>query len=587
MFKNKFNQFIISKIIEPNESFINDIYHLKENNFISTNDNKQLVIWTINEKNNMIYFYSQIKNFNFISIDKFNENNFFIIENNIEQFIIRYFEFKNKLISLLFLEKKNYPLKYIFEDINKIIENEENEIEEKDKEMLNFFFKKFNCEDENENNLFEINRKFLDEIDNKFMTLFEDINYKFLKENDDNYFINTNLIINKFINEIKNKKSKCGKEEKIKINYLLNFSEICNNIRKLYSYRLLISDKINNVYNLNNEYLLFMGQQYLFIKYSLLESEFLPVVTNNFLPCSLIDYKDYEINNILQDKIILNNHNDKIFYIIDLPEFLIHEKYYSYHSFIITNDKYLFFDEKRDNQIQFTVIPLQNFINNEHYQNIKELFNFKIEINPLKLLTCNNNEIFINLYEQNQLSIVNFNIINLKIDDKKNKNINEIKLKQKNSINIIPESYNFSGIYSKKYHISKLFSEESYYCSNLGSKQSIFFKFDDEYYFVNIKLVFHSKYLDCRPKDFNIEICDKEKRIINSLKFENENKNEDYLTNTITIGEKGKYIGFNIFDNYGGDYIILKEINFYININNIIVNPNSIINQIDQKIKED
>lgn len=71
------------------------------------------------------------------------------------------------------------------------------------------------------------------------------------------------------------------------------------------------------------------------------------------------------------------------------------------------------------------------------------------------------------------------------------------------------------------------------------------------------------------------------------MKFENENKDENSLTNTISIGEKGKYIGFNIFDNYGGDYIILKEINFYVNITNIIVNPNSIINQIDQKIKED
>ena len=78
----------------------------------------------------------------------------------------------------------------------------------------------------------------------------------------------------------------------------------------------MISCPIKKVYNLNNKYLLFMGKNYLFIKYSLLEREFSPVVTNNFIPASEINYNDYEIKSITQDYIILNDFNNTYIYII-------------------------------------------------------------------------------------------------------------------------------------------------------------------------------------------------------------------------------------------------------------------------------
>ena len=160
----------------------------------------------------------------------------------------------------------------------------------------------------------------------------------------------------------------------------------------------------------------------------------------------------------------------------------------------------------------------------------------------------------------------------------KTQKIKEIKLIHKNEKKIMPEMTTSSSIYDTKYDANNLFKEYLYYCSDYGKVQNLKFTFDDEYYFTNIIFEFHEDYLNCRPKKFNIEISDKKRRCINSIKIENEN-NSGNLTETINLNESGKFIELNISDNYGGQFIIIKRIYF----NAIIIN---IIKKEDEIIKE-
>jgi len=75
--------------------------------------------------------------------------------------------------------------------------------------------------------------------------------------------------------------------------------------------------------------------------------------------------------------------------------------------------------------------------------------------------------------------------------------------------------------------------------------------------------------LNCRPKNYCIEISDNKNRLVKTIKIENEDNNTN-LSDTINLNELGKYIELKIFDNYGGEFIIIKRIYFYINTINII-----------------
>ena len=147
----------------------------------------------------------------------------------------------------------------------------------------------------------------------------------------------------------------------------------------------------------------------------------------------------------------------------------------------------------------------------------------------------------------------------------------------KNEKIIIPEISTSSSIYNIKYDVINLFTNNLYYCSHYGKVQDLKFTFDDEYHFTNIKFEFHEDFLNCRPKNFSIEISDKKRRCINTFKIENENNNN--LSETINLNESGKYIELNISDNYGGKFIIIKRIHFIASINNIIKNEGEIIEE--------
>ena len=578
--KNNNNEYEIIKILNSDNSFIRDIYPLKNDKFLSINENNILSLWKINENN--IVSFGLIKKANFIAFDLFNKDNCFIIEKKKDDFRIKYYDFNKHLISLLFIKKYIYIKKYIFEDLNDLIDNYEYQIMEGDKEILKNLFKNLlsKNEEENKNIWFELNNELLEEIDKKSFILYKDKIENNLKENS-KFIINTNYIIFEISNIINNQFIKFKEYDIQSINLFINFYNLCYEIRKLYIYYLLISCPINNVYNLNNEYLLFMGQNYLFIKYSLLEREFTPVVTNNFIPASEFDYNDYKIKAILKDYIILNDFNNKYIYIIKSNEFLLFKEYYDYHSFVTTNDNYILFDQIRNNKIQFTCINLTKSSideNNEENKELIELLNFNINIKYPKILLSYKN-IFIHLFEENQLCLVKYKLN--KINNIKSipaNNINEIKLIHKNDEKIVPKNINFSSIYNDKYDTSRLFMDKLYYCSDYGKNQYLIFFFDDEYFFINIQLEFHEDFLTCRPKNFKIEIFDYKNRLVNSFKIENEDNNS-YLSETIDLNESGKNIALTIFDNYGGEFIIIKRIQFFTNTINIIKNEEEIIEE--------
>jgi len=442
------------------------------------------------------------------------------------------------------------------------------------KEMLNKLIKNFQSlkEEENENYLLELDNKLLEEIDEKSFNLYKDIIKNNLKEKN-KFTINTNYIIFEISNIMNNQDIKF-KEYMQKIEFLINFYNLIYKIRKSYIYYLLVSCPINNVYNLNNEYLLFMGQNYLFIKYSLFEREFSPVVTNNFIPASEIDYNDYEIKSILQDYIILNDFNNKYIYIIESNKFLLLKEYYNYYDFVTTNDNYLLFNQIINNKVQFTFISLTKSsinVNNGGNKDLIELLNFNIDINSPKILLSNSN-IFIHLFEQNQLCLVKYKLNKINnIENLSTSNINEIKLIQKNKKIIIPEISTSSSLYNIKYDAMNLFTDNLYYCSDIGKAQNLKFTFNDEYYFTDIKFEYHEDYLNCRPKKFSIEISDKKNRCIKMIKIENEDDSNN-LSEIIDLNESGKYIELNISDNYGGRFIIIKRIYFSSCIINIIKN---------------
>ena len=71
-------------------------------------------------------------------MDLSEKNRFFMIENNNNNFILNYYiddskEKEDKTYLLLKYDKKNYNIKYIFEDINEYINNSTLNLNEKEK----------------------------------------------------------------------------------------------------------------------------------------------------------------------------------------------------------------------------------------------------------------------------------------------------------------------------------------------------------------------------------------------------------------------------------------------------------------------
>ena len=208
--------------------------------------------------------------------------------------------------------------------------------------------------------MIDSNKNYSQFIDDKNRSLYNKIKDK-INDNQNKYAINFNYL-SQAINKL-NDNNNLNEEEKKEIKYTKKLNVIFNQIRDNYIIYLIINSKINNIYNYKNKFILFMGEDYLFDAFSLINKKLLGLSYISFIDNNKKDFNDFKIEQIISDKIIINNFKDKIIYIIennDNYNFCLNKKTYNYHSIIQTDDKYLLFDIIKEDKLQFSIIDYFN-----------------------------------------------------------------------------------------------------------------------------------------------------------------------------------------------------------------------------------
>ena len=384
---------------------------------------------------------------------------------------------------------------------------------------------------------------------------------------------NSNYVHYLIENALDNKNNNLINKENEKMQNIINLNNLCVEIGKKYFGYLFFSTKINDIYNFKNESISFLGETCLFSNYIIKSKYFGCYVTPNFLGNNEMNFNDYEIKYICSNYniIILNNFSKKIIYIVENSRIYLLKKKYNYFCNIVANDKYLLFDNIKENIVQFSFIDLSNNLNEENHE-LKTLFNFKVDNFYPKIFLFNTQYKFINIYENNQLCIVDYKLNEKEKKDEHNdennfKNIIRIEIKQLYKRQIIPKIIEHSKILKNEYHPSMLFSDKSYYSSDKGSKHYIYMDFSKDYYFVNFDIIFHEKYLDCSPKKYIVQLYDSKKREINKLIFISKEK---VLNDVKNLNEVARYIKFNFTENFGGKNIVIKNMKFKIILDEMV-----------------
>ena len=200
-----------------------------------------------------------------------------------------------------------------------------------------------------------------------------------------------------------------------------------------------------------------------------------------------------------------------------------------------------------------------NFKTKNHELNA--LFNFKIEDNIPKFLLSYKN-IFISVYENNQITLINYKINMKETKNYEKEKIKKIEINKNRNTKLIPKVSGYSNIYSDKYHPDYLFSNELnyYYCSSDNLEAYFELDFSQEYYFTEFKILFSKTYYDCRPKTYKVQAFDYKKRLINEFLFSN--KENDKLEKINVLNNQARYLKFIFTENFGGDYYVIKKIEF-------------------------
>ena len=577
---NNYNQYKLLKF-KSLECIIKDIYPLKDNKFISIDINNNLAIWEING----IYMdkIKEFNNINFVVLDLLEKNNFFMIKKNNLELNIEYYNDSSKKISpILYMNEKRFSFKYLLEDIIEVIYNNNYMIESYDIDELKEIFLELEDKRTTSDLLIKVNNNLLKFIEEKYNVLYNELKDKMkekinIKEKN-KIFLNLNYIYMIFYKEISNKKMELMVEDAQKIIYLFNITKLCAEIRQKYIHYLVLSTKINNIYNFSNSSFLFMGEKYLFFEYKLKDKEFVPDIFFNYLSDDEKDHKNLELKYIYSNFIILNNFKKKIIYIIEYGQVYIVKNIYNYYKNIVFNDKYLLFDTIKNNSLQFSLLNLSDNSNVEKHE-LKEILNIKVDYNLPRLLLLNSDYKFLSLYENNQLCILDYKVVEeKKIDNddiilRKISTIKIIDSRPKKTVKII----NYSPIYDTEYGPKMLFNDnESYYCSSTGTKHYFLLDFLNEYYFLDFHITFHEDYKTCIPKTYSIQVYDEKKRQTNEIVYITDERIMDIsdkqkLCEDKKINEKCRYIRFNFIDNFGGNFIIINKIGFnFKNSNDII-----------------
>ena len=249
-------------------------------------------------------------------------------------------------------------------------------------------------------------------------------------------------------------------------------------------------------------------------------------------------------------------------YTLDLDNYLL-KKIINYYSNLVFDKNYLLFDSIINNELKFSIF---NLLNNSFDNNNKifESLNFKINYNIPKIMLWKNTNKFLFVYENNQLCNVNYSFKNENNNEINHNNINIINDNNNININInINEIRRIPNIDSASptlwgYEPEKLFVKNYYYCSKYPNNQFIVFDYKKEIFFKGFTLLFHSEYKSCRPKNYKITILNNEKSIINIFAFtilDRNCKNKEHKLNN-----RGRYIRFDFIDNFGGNWIIIKNL---------------------------
>jgi len=544
-------------------NFIKDIYSLYQNKIIIIDEFNNLMIYNIEYDNNSFentHLLEKINNINYVIIDLFNKDKFFMFENINQVLSLKYF-FDQKNIYLLSKKNINCQIKNLLEAIKAIANNSKLSYTEKEALENIFFydeksdesFKKLIKIDEDLNKLFdEKNKNEYNKLRNK------------IQEKNEKFVLNSNYIY-KLFNGLNNNlnKSNWKEEEKTQIRNIVYFNDIFSKIRARYLPYYVFNSKINNIYNYKNKFLIFMGEKYLLNIYSLKNKMFYGLTFINLLE-NEDNFNNFDISKITSDKIILNNSATKTIYFIDGDSFSLIKKAFNYSSNFVATDNYLLFDNIKDDDLQFSLIDLKNYSNKDNTSFV-QLLNFKIDNNPPKLLLNENFKKFVGLYDNNQLCIIDYTLIkNIKDNnDERAKDISELKFIKDNDIEVIPSIDIFSSSYDYDYKPKNLFINNSYYCSKTNKNEYIQFNFKKEYYFTQFKMKYIEKYVESRPKKFKITVLDENLKIINYMDFTIEKKDYDVIEGY--INENGVYLRFDFIANFGEKYICIDEIKFFAN----------------------
>ena len=313
-YRNKNNENKITRIYY--DVFIKNIYPLNNNKLIIINEKNKLTIAKIavNDSLDSSTLLS-FDNIQFVTLDIFNKENFFTISNIDKNkfFILKYYMTKgnknyNKIYENSLENKDNIYLimkenkiinNRLFWSIRKIINN--SNINQQEKDNLNLIFKMENYA--NTQKLIDSHNKFLNYIDTMNINIYNKIKEK-ININENKYIINSNYIMKCLPNlNIDN----LNKNEVNEINNICNINQLCKKIMEEYIHLLIFNSKINNIHNYQNKFLLFMGEQYLIIAFSLRTKKFLGFEFINLIKNELNNYNNYEIIKIISNKILINN----------------------------------------------------------------------------------------------------------------------------------------------------------------------------------------------------------------------------------------------------------------------------------------
>jgi hypothetical protein len=245
-------------------------------------------------------------------------------------------------------------------------------------------------------------------------------------------------------------------------------------------------------------------------------------------------------------------------------DFCLLKKTFNYNYNVSGDKNYLLFDTIIKNELQLFFIDLSNFANQENKQLI-QLLNFKINNNIPKIVLNQGFKKFINIYDNNQLCIMDY------VCEQNLINNNEMRRTQINlnydyeNLEIIPKDISCSSTYDSSYCPQNLFKSYSYYCSETNKNEYILFDFEREYCFRKIILTYndiHDPYKKARLKKFKVIIMDRNKAQIYAKEFTREKISE--MQYEFEVEGKGRYIKFELLENFGEDYFTIGGLKFFL-----------------------